>query len=140
MSQKHYLKVELDPMKAMGALDVIFDAGAIEYWDGNEYANVVRFTPEEMKAAGQSTSIPWIKSFDLSYQDPEKEGVTHTKTITLDSICEGVVKMMEPTMSLRADYKAEIFKLAIEGRLDEIDSDQVDYIMQALLFGRLIYG
>lgn len=64
------------------------------------------------------------------------------KTISLDTVAEGVRRILgnDPACQIRADLLAQVMTLTGREGDADVDADAADCIVQAGLFGEIVYG
>ena len=99
----------------------IVETGSIHYW-----ARYLRVTRNE------ELDVESAKILDLVELE-EGTGEKKKYEITPDTIMKGIEKILSDGFQIRSDIKASIVS-------DDVDSEAGDCIIQAALFGELIYS
>lgn len=135
--KKYTIEFEIDPATAQGCLDTAMDSRmCIAYWD--ESAKGMRFSNVKTEPDTKHQDTNWVKEVTIEFEDPST-GKRRKEVLTYETIAQGVVNLSKKRIC-NESLTNQILELAREGRLGEMDIEQVDVCIQAALFNELVYG
>jgi hypothetical protein len=122
------------PRVSVGALieqvQMCLETPAIAYW-------VVRVF-DVKRGRFRKSSLPdfeWAYEFKLEDEDGK------VFTVNVNTIRDGLVRVSESSFRVNAEYRAQILASLLTGLVDGMfDSDCLDIVVQAGLFGEIVYG
>ncbi len=121
------LDIEVSEQFAADVLTVAVDGG-IAYWA--RLGHVVR---DGKGFVGLGTAI--IEQEASGEDDSAKSAV-----MSSEAIIEGIKTVLKPTFQVRDDIRSAIFRGVLSGDAGEIDAEAADVIIQAAMFGDIVYG
>lgn len=129
--------------------DILITAveGGIGYWS---QADEYRAAPERPAAErGVTLYIPAHEVDAADYRLPVGHGLIEswgdeipacTVRVDLDAIAAGVGLITRGEAGVHSDYIGDIFAASLHNDSGDIDATAADLIVQAAIFGRVIYG
>lgn len=121
------LKVTLTDDGMRGFLDTAMQA--IAYWDDE---GVMTFDDRKVVDG-------WLISGTLHYANPSADGMLQQR-ISYRWIARAVEAALDPAFEVCKATRSTIYDCAVRDAIGELDGDAVDAVMQAGLFGELVYG
>lgn len=70
----------------------------------------------------------------------EDEPDRQPEFVGLDAIAKGIGRVLDPEFKVRADIREQVALGSRENDAGEIDADGADVIVQAAIFGEIVYG
>ena len=126
------IEIKLTDNGMFGFLDTAMQA--IAYWDENG-----RMTFDKRRLHKDGEQIPWLVGGELKYEDPSGEDLL-TQFIDHRWIARAIEDALDPEFKVADSTRATIYDCVARDAVGEMDCDAVDAVMQAGLFGELVYG
>lgn len=63
-----------------------------------------------------------------------------TYPLTIESIADGIAKVIDPEFKVRSDIEQYVYHANRENDGGDIDAEIADIIVQAHIFGKIVYG
>ena len=107
--------------------DIITTAveGGIGYW-----AEILTY-----KWVDRPSAVARVREWEAADDGPRKEG-----ELNINTIARGIGRIMKPDFKIRADLKKLIAGASATNDGGDIDVEGADCIVQAAMFGELVYG
>ena len=123
MTEKVKIDIELSDEFLQDVMVQVIETSAITYW------------AEMFEVAEPTYSTVTIR--DMIEQD---DGTHVELRFTKEAIARGITRVLDPSFRVRESIRAAIYKGAVDSDGGEIDIEAADVIVQAAMFGEIIYG
>ncbi|AAQ63333.1 hypothetical protein Nazgul32 [Burkholderia phage BcepNazgul] len=83
---------------------------------------------------------PETLNYAIEEDEPSSGETPKNFVISPEAIVKGIQAIMHPAFSVRADIRGTLFSALVEDDASNIDIEIADIIVQAAMFGEIIYG
>lgn len=122
---------EVDVAVLLAMLTELVEGSAIAYW--------VAFADEVKRAefAGDDFVYPWVYSFRVSVVDEDPDVF---RVVTVETLTDGLRLVASGRVGVSADLRLQVVSFLLDPDGVVLDVDALDAVVQASLFGEVLFG